>query len=82
MKVRMVKTGETATVNNSYGLRLIEQGKLSAETPVREIWPEFARNGKENTLMRNGAERPNSRGHHADLYESGPFRRMAHMEWP
>nr|DAW25072.1 MAG TPA: hypothetical protein [Caudoviricetes sp.] len=30
MKVRMVKTGETATVNNSYGLRLIEQGKAVA----------------------------------------------------
>lgn len=33
--------------------RLIEQGKLSAETPVREIWPEFARNGKKNTLIRH-----------------------------
>ncbi len=31
--------------------RLIEQGAVSAETPVREIWPEFAVNGKENTLL-------------------------------
>lgn len=31
--------------------RLIEQGVISAETPVREIWPEFAVNGKEETLL-------------------------------
>lgn len=27
MKVKIVKTGEVKTVNDSYGLRLIEQGK-------------------------------------------------------
>ncbi|MDD3881895.1 MAG: hypothetical protein PHI27_06550 [Eubacteriales bacterium] len=27
MKVKLLKTGETVTVNDSYGARLIEQGK-------------------------------------------------------
>lgn len=27
MNVRMIKTGENATVNDGYGARLIEQGK-------------------------------------------------------
>lgn len=31
--------------------RLIEQGAVSADTPVREIWPEFAVNGKETTRL-------------------------------
>lgn len=31
--------------------RLIAQGKITAETPVREYWEEFAVNGKENTLL-------------------------------
>ena len=31
--------------------RLIAQGKISAETPVRDYWKEFAVNGKENTLL-------------------------------
>lgn len=31
--------------------RLIAQGKITVETPVREYWKEFAVNGKENTLL-------------------------------
>lgn len=27
MKVKIIKTGETKTVNNSYGMRLIGQGR-------------------------------------------------------
>ena len=30
MKVRMIKTGETVNANDSYALRLIEQGKAVA----------------------------------------------------
>ncbi len=33
--------------------RLIGQGRVSPETPVVEIWPEFACNGKERTLVRH-----------------------------
>jgi CubicO group peptidase (beta-lactamase class C family) len=33
--------------------RLIAQGKLSADTPVADLWPEFAKNGKEKTLIRH-----------------------------
>lgn len=31
--------------------RLIEEGRVSPEIPVGEIWPEFAQNGKEETLV-------------------------------
>ncbi len=41
--------GAPATALN----RLIEQGGISAETPVRELWPEFAVNGKETTILRH-----------------------------
>lgn len=33
--------------------RLIEQGKLSPDQKVTDIWPEFGKNGKENTLVRH-----------------------------
>lgn len=33
--------------------RLIAQGRLSPDTPVGDIWPEFAKNGKEKTLVRH-----------------------------
>ncbi len=33
--------------------RLIGEGRVSPETPVAEIWPEFACNGKERTLVRH-----------------------------
>lgn len=40
MNVKIIKTGETAKVNDSYGMRLIEQGKavLAPETkkPARK----------------------------------------------
>jgi CubicO group peptidase (beta-lactamase class C family) len=32
--------------------RLVEQGKLDLDAPVREYWPEFAQNGKENLPVR------------------------------
>ena len=33
-------------------LRLVERGELELERPVREIWPEFACNGKEDITVR------------------------------
>ncbi|NMA43063.1 MAG: beta-lactamase family protein [Oligosphaeraceae bacterium] len=33
-------------------LRLVERGELELERPVREIWPEFACNGKEEVTVR------------------------------
>ena len=33
--------------------RLIEQGKLSPDQKVTDIWPEFGKNGKGNTLIRH-----------------------------
>lgn len=32
---------------------LIEKGVVSEDTPVKDIWPEFACNGKEKTLLRH-----------------------------
>ncbi len=34
-------------------LRLVERGELDLDRPVREIWPEFACNGKENVTVRH-----------------------------
>lgn len=33
--------------------RLIGEGKLSPDQPVADFWPEFAKNGKEHTLVRH-----------------------------
>ena len=34
-------------------LRMVERGELELDMPVREIWPEFACNGKENVTVRH-----------------------------
>ena len=55
MKVKFVKTGKTVTVDDSYGVRLIEQGKAvpagkesAADAPEepQEPEPAPAKNGK------------------------------------
>ena len=35
MKVRMIKTGEVVTVDDSYGVRLIEQGAAVVATEAK-----------------------------------------------
>lgn len=35
MKIRMIRTHEVLEVENSYGMRLIEQGKAVMERPIR-----------------------------------------------
>ena len=48
MKVKLVKTGETTEYNDSYGLRLIEQGKAvpAASEPFPMNPPEAAPEGE------------------------------------
>lgn len=40
MKVKMIKTGEVKTVNDSYGLRLITQGQAVVVKTAAEKKPE------------------------------------------
>lgn len=58
--------------------RLIEQGKLSPETPVAEIWPEFAKNGKERTLIRHLLN--HTSGLHQRFPEQQTYEQVA--DWP
>lgn len=39
MKIKDIKTGEVLTVNDSYGVRMIEQGKAVAAEPERKAAP-------------------------------------------
>jgi len=43
----------TKTMTALCALMLIDQGKLDTEEKVSKYWPEYAQNGKENTLVRH-----------------------------
>lgn len=79
----------TKTMTALCALMLVDQGRLDLDSPVARYWPEFARNGKEDVLVRqlmshtSGVSGWDGPFHVSDLYdwEQSTGRLAAQAPW-